>query len=105
VAVELVSLSDPKLVPSAIASVLGLKMGGDEISPDSVARAIGGKKLLLVLDNCEHVVEAAAWLAETLVSLCPYTSILATEPRDSSDRMRAFMPFLPLMCHRSIRKK
>ena len=105
VVVELVSLSDPKLVPSAIASVLGLKMGGDEISPDSVARAIGGKKLLLVLDNCEHVVEAAAWLAETLVSLCPYTSILATEPRDSSDRMRAFMPFLPLMCHRSIRKK
>ena len=78
VVVELVSVSDPKLVPSAIASVLGLKMGDDEISPDSVARAIGGKKLLLVLDNCEHVVEAAARLAETLVRLCPYTSILAT---------------------------
>jgi predicted ATPase/DNA-binding winged helix-turn-helix (wHTH) protein len=78
VVVELVSLSDPKLVPSAIASVLGLKLGGDEISPDSVARAIGGRKLLLVLDNCEHVVEAAARLAETLVRLCPYASILAT---------------------------
>jgi predicted ATPase/DNA-binding winged helix-turn-helix (wHTH) protein len=78
VVVELVSLSDPKLVPSAIASVLGLKMGGDEISPNSVARAIGGKKLLLVLDNCEHVVEAAARLAETLLRLCPCTSILAT---------------------------
>jgi non-specific serine/threonine protein kinase len=78
VVVELVSLSDPKLVPSAIASVLGLKMGGGEISPDSVARAIGGRKLLLVLDNCEHVVEAAARLAETLVHLCPYASILAT---------------------------
>jgi predicted ATPase/DNA-binding winged helix-turn-helix (wHTH) protein len=78
VVVELVSLSDPKLVPSAIASVLGLKMGGDEISPDSIARAIGGEKLLLVLDNCEHVVEAAARLAETLVRLCPQTSILAT---------------------------
>src|SRR3982074_2632213 len=59
VVVELVSLSDPKLVPSAIASVLGLKMGGDEISPDSVARAFGGKKLLLVLDNCERRVEGA----------------------------------------------
>jgi predicted ATPase/DNA-binding winged helix-turn-helix (wHTH) protein len=78
VVVELVSLSDPTLVPFAIASILGLKMGGDDISPGSVARAIGGKKLLLVLDNCEHVIEAAARLAETLVRLCPYTSILAT---------------------------
>jgi non-specific serine/threonine protein kinase len=53
VVVELVSVSDPKLVPSTIASALDLKMGGDEISPDSVARAIGGRKLLIVLDNCE----------------------------------------------------
>src|SRR5229473_7576507 len=47
--VELVSLSDPGLVPSAVAGVLGL--GGEEISAKSIARAIGGKKLLLVLDN------------------------------------------------------
>jgi predicted ATPase/DNA-binding winged helix-turn-helix (wHTH) protein len=78
VVVELVSVSDPKLVPSAIASALDLKMGGDEILPDSVARAIGGRKLLIVLDNCEHIIEAAARLAETLVRLCPYASILAT---------------------------
>src|SRR6267154_1547312 len=50
--VELVSLSDPGLVPSAVASVLGLKLVSKEISPQSVARAIGAKKLLLVLDNC-----------------------------------------------------
>jgi predicted ATPase/DNA-binding winged helix-turn-helix (wHTH) protein len=78
VVVELVSVSDPKLVPSTIASALDLKMGGDEISPDSVARAIGGRKLLIVLDNCEHIIEVAARLAETLVRLCPHTSILAT---------------------------
>jgi predicted ATPase/DNA-binding winged helix-turn-helix (wHTH) protein len=75
--VELVSLSDPSLVPSATASSLGLKLGG-EISPESVARAIGGKRLLLVLDNCEHVVDAAAGLAETVVRLCSRASILAT---------------------------
>jgi predicted ATPase/DNA-binding winged helix-turn-helix (wHTH) protein len=74
--VELVSLSDPGLVPSAVASVLGL--GGEEISAKSVARAIGGKKLLLVLDNCEHVVDAVASLTETIVRLCPATSVLAT---------------------------
>jgi non-specific serine/threonine protein kinase len=76
--IELVSLSDPGLVPSAAAGVLGLKLGGNEISPDSVARAVGGKKPLLVLDNCEHVVDAAARLAETLVRMCPRTSVLAT---------------------------
>jgi predicted ATPase/DNA-binding winged helix-turn-helix (wHTH) protein len=76
--VDLVSLSDPDLVPSAVAGVLGLHMGGDEISPESVARAIGARKLLLVLDNCEHVVDAAARLAETVVRQCPRTSVLAT---------------------------
>jgi predicted ATPase/DNA-binding winged helix-turn-helix (wHTH) protein len=74
--VELVSLSDPDLVPSAVAGVLGL--GGEKMSAKSVARAIGGKKLLLVLDNCEHVVDAVASLAETVVRLCPATSVLAT---------------------------
>ncbi|MEH2567900.1 putative ATPase/DNA-binding winged helix-turn-helix (wHTH) protein [Bradyrhizobium sp. AZCC 2289] len=76
--VELVSLSDPGLVPTAVAGVLGLKLGGDEIFAESVARAIGARKLLLVLDNCEHVIDAAARLAETIVRMCPRTTILAT---------------------------
>ena len=76
--VDLVSLSDPALVPSMVASVLGLKLGSEEISSESVARTIGGKKLLLVLDNCEHLIEAVARLAETIVCLCPATSIVVT---------------------------
>jgi predicted ATPase/DNA-binding winged helix-turn-helix (wHTH) protein len=76
--IELAPLSDPGLVPSAVAGVLGLKLGGDEISPESVARAIGGRKLLLVLDNCEHVIDATASFAETLARLCPRTTVLAT---------------------------
>src|SRR5271169_3955065 len=76
--IELAPLSDPRLVPSAVAGVLGLKLGGDEISPESVARAIGGRKLLLVLDNCEHVIDATASFAETLARLCSRTTILAT---------------------------
>src|SRR5712672_1876094 len=76
--VELVSLSDPHLVPSAVAGGLGLKLGGDQISAESVARAIGPQRLLLVLDNCEHVIDAAARLAETIVRMCPRTTILAT---------------------------
>ncbi len=76
--VELVSLLQPRLVPSAVAGVLGLKLGGDEVSPESLARAIGGRKLLLVLDNCEHVIDVAAAVAEAVVHMCPHASVLAT---------------------------
>jgi len=75
--VELASLSAPDLVPSTVASALGLKLSG-EISAESVARAIGAKHLLFVLDNCEHVIDAAASLAERFTRLCPHTTILAT---------------------------
>ena len=75
--VELASLSDPGLVPSTVAATLGLKLAG-EISAEFVARAVGGRHLLLVLDNCEHVIDAAANLAETFTRLCPRTTIVAT---------------------------
>jgi predicted ATPase/DNA-binding winged helix-turn-helix (wHTH) protein len=75
--VELASLSDPGLVASTVASTLGLKIAG-EISAEAVARAVGGRHLVLVLDNCEHVIDAAANLAETVTRLCPRTTIVAT---------------------------
>jgi predicted ATPase/DNA-binding winged helix-turn-helix (wHTH) protein len=76
--VDLVSLSDPGLVPSTVGGILGLKLAGEQISSESVARAIGANKLLLVLDNCEHVIDAVASLAETVIRLCPAASIVAT---------------------------
>ena len=76
--VELASLSDPSLVPSALTGALGLKLGGDELSAESVARVIGTQKLLLVLDNCEHLIDAAAKLVETVVRMCSRTTVLAT---------------------------
>lgn len=76
--VELASLSDPALVPTAVSTVLGLRMEGREISAESVARALGREKRLLVLDNCEHLVDAAAKLAEAIVRICPNVSVLAT---------------------------
>ena len=75
--VELASLSDPALLPSAVAGAMGLRLGADAAS-HTIAQITGGKKLLLVLDNCEHVIEAAARFAETIVRLCPHVSILAT---------------------------
>ena len=76
--VDLVSVSDPSLVPAAVANALGLKLGGTGISSGSVALALHEKKLLLLLDNCEHVVDAVAELAEALLHVCPQVSILVT---------------------------
>jgi len=76
--VELASLNDADLVPSAVAGVLGLKIMGGATSAETVARAIGDANLLLVLDNCEHVIDAAAELAEAVVRFCPWATVLAT---------------------------
>ncbi|MBV8190690.1 MAG: MFS transporter [Alphaproteobacteria bacterium] len=64
--VELASLSDPDLVPSTVATTLGLKVEGTGVTSSEIARAIGTTKLLLVLDNCEHVIDASASLAPGL---------------------------------------
>jgi predicted ATPase/DNA-binding winged helix-turn-helix (wHTH) protein len=76
--VELASISDPKLVPSAVARTLSLKLDGEETSADAVARTLANRKMLLVLDNCEHVVDAVAPFAETVVSRCPSVTLLTT---------------------------
>ena len=76
--VELASLSNPALVPAMAAEALKFPIGPDNITPEAVASAIGDKKLLLVLDNCEHLIGAAAILAETFLAHCPHVTILAT---------------------------
>jgi predicted ATPase len=76
--IEFASLSDPTLVPAAVASILGLRSVSGGFTPESVAHGIGNKELLLVLDNCEHLIAAVATLAETILRICPRTVILAT---------------------------
>ncbi len=56
--------------------------GPCSVTSETVARSIGDKKLLLVLDNCEHLIGAVATLAETLVALCPNTSQIITTSRE-----------------------
>jgi predicted ATPase/DNA-binding winged helix-turn-helix (wHTH) protein len=76
--VELGPLSDPSLVTSAVAAPLSLTLVGARISSSNLAGAIGRRRLLLILDNCEHVINVVANLVEALVSLCPQITILAT---------------------------
>jgi predicted ATPase len=75
--IDLAALTDPQLVPTAVASALGLMVQSQDPLAGLVA-LIGGKKLLLVLDSCEHVIGVAAALAERIVSEAPQAHILAT---------------------------
>ncbi|HSH79730.1 MAG TPA: BTAD domain-containing putative transcriptional regulator, partial [Herpetosiphonaceae bacterium] len=76
--VELAGLSDPGLVPRAVAGVLGVREDADRSLLDSLADAVRSRQLLLVLDNCEHLLDACAQLVETLLSSSPELRVLAT---------------------------
>ena len=75
---ELAPLSDPALVPVTVATALGLTPPAGPESAERVASALGGKRLLLMLDSCEHVIEAAARMALALLRADPHVHVLAT---------------------------
>jgi len=75
---ELGVLSDPDLVAVTIATAIGLELPAGAVTPERVAAALGAKQLLLVLDNCEHVIDAAASMAEALLSANPKMHVMAT---------------------------
>src|SRR5216683_3036645 len=77
-AIDLAPLSDPELIPVAVAAALGLELASGMASPLSVANALGSKQLMLVLDNCEHVIDAAARMAESLLRANPAARVIAT---------------------------
>jgi predicted ATPase len=76
--VELAPLSDPELVPEAVASVLGVREATGSPLLETLADHVRSRTILLVLDNCEHLIEACAGLVEELLRSCPNISILAT---------------------------
>jgi predicted ATPase/DNA-binding SARP family transcriptional activator/DNA-binding CsgD family transcriptional regulator len=76
--VELAPLSEGSLVAQQVAHVLGVQEHFGQALVDTLAEALAGKEILLVLDNCEHLVEEAAHLADALLTLCPRFRVLAT---------------------------
>ena len=75
---ELAPLSDPALVPATVLGAVGLGLAVGEISAPRAAQALGGRRLLVVLDTCEHVVDAVAELAEAVLRACVGVCIVAT---------------------------
>jgi predicted ATPase/DNA-binding CsgD family transcriptional regulator len=75
---DLAPLRDPDLVAVTVADVLGVRQEQGRPVPDTLVEAIGRGHLLVVLDNCEHVIGACAKLADALLRGCPNLALLAT---------------------------
>lgn len=82
--VELAALTSDHLLPQTIASALGVREQGGEDLVDTVIAALQDKRALLVIDNCEHLVDASASLADAMLTGCPQLRVLVTS-RESLD--------------------
>jgi predicted ATPase/DNA-binding XRE family transcriptional regulator len=78
VLVELAQLSDAVLVPRELASALGLRESADRPIVETLQAALAERSIIIVLDNCEHLLGACARLVDTLLNACPQVRILAT---------------------------
>src|SRR5581483_1790229 len=76
--IELASLSDSTFVPRAVATALGIPEQPGRALSDTLKHTLANKELLLILDNCEHLVQACAQLANELLTYCHNVKILAT---------------------------
>jgi len=75
---DLAPISDPQLVASVIAGVVSMPQRGDQRLDEAIPQWLKRKHLLLILDNCEHVLETTASLAEAILAAAPLVRILAT---------------------------
>ncbi len=76
--VELASVRDPEAVLAAVASALGIKEQAGRSIHESLLSALADQNVLVVLDNCEHLIGSCAKLAETVVRSCPKVHLLVT---------------------------
>jgi predicted ATPase/DNA-binding SARP family transcriptional activator len=76
--VDLAPLTDADLVPQAVAQALGVREAPDAPLTTTLRQFLESRRLLLVLDNCEHLTAASARLVESLLSACAQLKILAT---------------------------
>jgi predicted ATPase/class 3 adenylate cyclase len=75
--VELAPLADGSVIPSAIASAIGVELPAG-VPLDALVAKLKAKQLLLILDNCEHLVESTARVVDALVRGCPNVVVLAS---------------------------
>jgi predicted ATPase/DNA-binding SARP family transcriptional activator/DNA-binding CsgD family transcriptional regulator len=96
--VELAPLSEPELVAQEVAAALEIPERPGQPLTDTLVDALRPKRTLLILDNCEHLVDAAAQLVDILLGTCPHLRVLATsrEALSVPGEMNRPVPPLPL---------
>jgi predicted ATPase/DNA-binding SARP family transcriptional activator len=96
--VELAGLQEGHLVASAVASAIGVAATSEEDPTDILTNALAGRSVVLVLDNCEHVVDDVARLTQRLLQRCPGARVLATsrEPLGVPGERTFVVPPLPV---------
>src|SRR5215217_405492 len=101
--VQLAPLSEGELVPKAVAEALGVPERPQEPLVDTLAEVLRDRHLLLILDNCEHLLEATARLVDLLLDSCPLLRILATsrEALGVEGEIRSVVPPLSVPEHQS----
>ncbi|MCW3054477.1 MAG: tetratricopeptide repeat protein [Chthonomonadales bacterium] len=94
--VELASLSDPALITQTIVVALALRAEANKTLLETLIDYLKPKRLLLLLDNCEHLLPDCAQLADTLLKNCPYLTLLATSQEPIGIRAEMICKVPPL---------
>jgi predicted ATPase len=94
--VELAALADPSLLPTTIAAAVGTALGRDQPPLPALVAALGSRQVLIVLDNCEHLVTACAEVVEVIARACPRVHIMATSREPLAIAGEFVWPVAPL---------
>ncbi len=95
--VELATLADARLVPQAVASVLGVKEAAGRPVADALAQHLSDRQALLIMDNCEHLLQGCAELAKQVLQAAPKSKIVTSsrEPLRVAGETTYAVPALP----------
>ena len=99
---ELAPVDDPDAVAPAVATALGIQTRSDRSVESSVADVLRSRNMLLVVDNCEHVVDATAMLLAVLVARCPQVTILVTSRERLAIDGEQVWPLAPLQLESAV---
>ncbi|RQZ19722.1 transcriptional regulator [Burkholderia sp. Bp9031] len=95
VLVSLAAVSDPRFVLDSLAAALGIAQAAGSLTIEAVVTCVAGRRLLIVLDNCEHLIDACAQVADVLTAANAGLSVLATSRealRVNGERLRPIPP-------------
>jgi predicted ATPase/class 3 adenylate cyclase/DNA-binding CsgD family transcriptional regulator len=96
--VDLAPITDPDLLPITAARALGLPDQPGRSTMETLVRFVADRRMLVILDNCEHLLDASATLAVALLEACPGLTLLTTsrEPTGTAGELSWRVPSLPL---------